>query len=113
MSRKLVYIAAPHSGNGTHFTDDIKGNIEFAKRAARFAINKGVMPFVPHLMYPILLEDNTPEEHALRIEFNHAMLTKCDELWYFTGHGISDGMHQTFEFAKAHGIPVVDIPLKV
>lgn len=51
--KPLVYIASPLSG-------DVEQNLEFARKACRFAIEQEVTPFAPHLLYTQMLDDNSP-----------------------------------------------------
>jgi hypothetical protein len=47
-SRPIVFICSPFAG-------DIEGNMKKAKSYGRFAISEGVVPVIPHLMYPQFL----------------------------------------------------------
>ena len=42
---KLVYIASPYAG-------DIPNNVERAKEYCKQALEQGVIPIAPHLLYP-------------------------------------------------------------
>lgn len=95
---KIVYIASPFAGN-------IATNIAFAKSAAKYAISKGMAPYIPHLTLPAVLNDNDPKERALGIKLNCEILSRCDELWVFRFHGISAGMKTEIDYAKEKGIP--------
>lgn len=94
---KLIYVASPYAG-------DIKRNTEFAKEACRHVMNEGHAFFVPHLLYPSILDDSKPMERQLGIDMGLAMLEHCDELWCY-GDRISHGMMQEIEAAKQLGIP--------
>ena len=50
---KLVYIASPYAG-------DIPNNVERAKEYCKQALEQGVIPVAPHLLYPQFLEDSDP-----------------------------------------------------
>ena len=50
---KLVYIASPYAG-------DIPNNVERAKEYCKQALEQGVVPVAPHLLYPQFLEDSGP-----------------------------------------------------
>lgn len=95
---KIVYIASPFAGN-------IATNVAFAKSAAKYAIAKGMAPYIPHLTLPAVLNDNDPEERALGIKLNCEILSRCDELWVFRYHGISADMKAEINYAKEKGIP--------
>ncbi len=55
---KLVYIASPYAG-------DVQSNTEAAKSYCRAALEEGVVPIAPHLLYPQFLEDSDPAERNL------------------------------------------------
>ncbi len=99
--KPLVYIASPLCG-------DVEKNLEFARRACRFAIEQEVTPFAPHLLYTQMLDDNSPADRQLGIEMGGQMLELCDELW-LCGDRISAGMAGEKELAEQLGIPVRQI----
>ena len=82
--KPLVYIASPLSG-------DVEKNLEFARKACRFAIEQEVTPFAPHLLYTQMLDENSPADRQLGIEMGGQMLELCDVLW-LCGDRISAGM---------------------
>ena len=95
---KVVYIASPLSG-------DVEENLDFARRACRYAISQGAVPFAPHLLYTQMLDDNSPQERQAGIEMGCRMLERCDELW-LCGERISPGMAAEKELAESLGLPV-------
>ena len=54
--KKKVYICAP-------LGEDVQGDLEKAKRFAKYALKCGTAPVVPHF-YALCLNDNTPSERA-------------------------------------------------
>ena len=56
--RHCVFICSPYAG-------DIKTNVDKAKRYLRFAVDKGAIPFAPHLLYPQVMDDHDPDERKL------------------------------------------------
>ena len=50
--KPLVYIASPLSG-------DVERNLEFARKACRYAIEQEATPFAPHLLYTQMLDDSS------------------------------------------------------
>lgn len=95
--RKLVFICSPYAG-------DIEGNVMRAKRYGRFAVTEGVVPIIPHLMYPQFLFDDDKEERKLGIEMGLALLNKCEELWVF-GTQVSQGMAIEIKKPNHKGLP--------
>lgn len=98
----MVYIAAPYSAQNERVIND---NIKTAIWLGRKAIEDGKVPFVPHLMYPMILDDNNPEERKLGIQLDLEVINKCDEFWYLASR-ITKGMQQEIEYAKSKGLEV-------
>lgn len=99
--KPLVYIASPLSG-------DVEQNLEFARKACRFAIEREVTPFAPHLLYTQMLDDSSPADRQLGIDMGNQMLELCDELW-LCGDRISEGMANEKELAEQLGISIHQI----
>lgn len=98
--KPIVYLAGPYSG-------DIDQNIRRIIIAARHAIlQEHVLPIVPHLLFPTILDDENPEERALGLELDMGLIALCEELWYY-GDKITAGMQQELDFAKKHGIKII------
>ncbi len=97
----MVYIASPLSG-------DVEQNLEFARKACRYAIEQDVAPFAPHLLYTQMLDDSSPAERQLGVEMGNQMLALCDELW-LCGDRLSAGMADEKALAEQLGIPVHQI----
>lgn len=96
--RPRVFICSPYAGYQ-------KINSENARRYLRFAVDKGAIPFAPHLLYPQIMNDNDPQERHLALFFGLVWLRTCHEVWVF-GSYISSGMASEIDKAKYHGIPV-------
>ena len=95
---KLVYIASPYAG-------DVQANTEAAKGYCRAALEEGVVPIAPHLLYPQFLEDSDPAERNLGLRAGLELLARCDELWV-CGPEISPGMAREIQFARGLGLPI-------
>ena len=95
---KLVYIASPYAG-------DIPNNVERAKEYCKQALEQGVVPVAPHLLYPQFLEDSDPAERNLGLRAGLELLARCEELWV-CGPEISPGMSREIQFARGLGIPI-------
>jgi hypothetical protein len=90
--RPIVYICSPYAG-------DIEKNVTAARVYSRFAVDKGYIPFAPHLLFPQFLDDNDPKERQLGLFFGNALMSKCAEVWVF-GSNISAGMEAEIKLAK-------------
>ena len=74
--RPIVYICSPYSG-------DVERNVINARRYARFAVDKGMIPLAPHLMFPQFMDDRNEAERDLAMFMDLALLSKCAEIWVF------------------------------
>jgi hypothetical protein len=96
--KPIVFICSPFAG-------EVELNIEKAKRYARFAVDNGAIPIIPHLMYPQFMKDDDSNERKLALEMGLVLLGRCKELWYFGSH-ISDGMVLEINKAKIKEIVI-------
>lgn len=96
--KPCVFICSPYAG-------DTKKNMQNALRYLKYAVDSGTIPFAPHLLYPMVLDESNPAQRELGLFFGMVWLYKCDELWAF-GSYISAGMKAEIDRAKRRGIPV-------
>ncbi len=82
-----------------------KRNISLAKQVCRHAVEKGYVPYAPHLYYPQFLSEGEPDEREMGIIMGMTWLTCCDEIWV-VGTRISEGMSREIAQAKESGIPM-------
>lgn len=87
-----AYICSPLGGN-------VSANIENAKRYARYALECGMAPFIPHF-YALILD-----ERNLCFQAGLSMLWVCDEVWVF-GDEITEDMKSEIRFAEKLNIKV-------
>lgn len=99
---KKVYICSPLGGN-------IMQNIENVKLYARYALECGTAPVVPHFL-ALCLDDNKKEERELGLSAGLSLLWFCDELWVF-GDKISQGMQKEIKFCENLNILIKYIKL--
>jgi len=97
----LVYIASPYAG-------DIENNVEAAKEYCLAAMEEGVTPVAPHLLYPQFLDDGDPAQRNMGLNAGLELLSRCDELW-ICGPELSPGMRREIQFAEALGLPIRQI----
>ena len=96
--KKLVFVSSPFAG-------DINNNVKNAKKYSRFVIDRGAIPFAPHLLFPLFLDDSNAFERSLGIHFGTRLLAKCDEMWVF-GLTITPGMRRELAEAKTHRMKI-------
>ena len=86
----VVYICSKYSG-------DIHTNSNDAKRYSRFAVEQGMIPIAPHLLFPLFMDEKTERDIAMYM--NEVLISRVDELWVF-GNELSSGMKAEVEAAK-------------
>ena len=72
--RPMVYICSPYSG-------DVERNVQKARAYSRYAVDAGVIPIAPHLLFSQFMEEETERDLAMFMDI--AVLSKCKELWVF------------------------------
>lgn len=111
---KRVYIASPLRGTPDPDPEvqalNVARNISVAALLCLFASKDGVAPFAPHLLYPQFLDDSTPADRVMGIRSGMSFLSTCEEMWVYTGLGISEGMRLEIIAANAMGVKVVFDP---
>lgn len=96
--RNLIFVCSPLSG-------DVARNIRRARGFARFTLDQGAVPVVPHLLYPQLLDDEDPVQREIGVRCGLSLLRGCEELWAF-GDRATPGMAREITIARKYGIPV-------
>lgn len=98
----VVYICSKYSGN-------VSQNTERAKEYCRLAVNLGVVPIAPHLLFPQFMSDDNERKRAM--EMDKILLEKCDQMWVFIDEfgDISKGMKSEMEEAKRLNISIIYI----
>lgn len=98
MRDELLYIISPYAG-------DVEGNVAFAIRCCRMAIQQGYTPIAVHLLYPQILNDQDPAERAVGLQLGLNILCHCAAAWV-CGSRISSGMEAEIRAAEQLGIPI-------
>lgn len=99
---KRVFICSRYAG-------DIPRNTATTERLCRKAVEHGCAPFAPHLLYTRFLDDGKNSEREAGIACGLTFMEICDEVWVFTGEGLSDGMRREVDHAQRLGKPVVEM----
>lgn len=94
--RPVVYICSPYAGN-------IDLNTEKARKYSRFAVDNGVIPIAPHLLFPQFMVEES--ERDLAMFMNMVLITKCSELWVFGSH-VSEGMRAEIDKAEQRNMRI-------
>lgn len=96
--RPLVFICSPLAG-------DMERNLQNARRYSKFAVERGVIPFAPHLLFPQFMDDGDKAQRDLGLFFGLVLMGKCDEVWLFGGI-VSKGMRLELAKARKRGMKV-------
>ena len=103
---KLVFICSPYRSDNPDphgRAVEILRNIQMACTGCRIAVERGMIPFAPHLFYPQFLSEETEREAGIKMGMQ--MLSMCEELWVL-GRKVTDGMAKEISYARELGIPV-------
>ncbi|MCD7991365.1 MAG: DUF4406 domain-containing protein [Clostridia bacterium] len=63
---------------------------------------QGGIPVIPHMMYPVFLDDTDQAERRLGMEMGLRLMEVCDCVW-ICGDRVSAGMRQELTFANRIG----------
>jgi len=98
---KKIFVCSPLRGNYNE-------NLDNAKKYTKYVIDKGHIPFTPHIYFTQVLNDGVIKERTQGINLGIKWLSMCDELWYF-GYIISEGMQKEIDMAKELKLIIVNI----
>lgn len=73
--------------------------LRLTKDVAREVALAGHVVLVPHLYYPLFLDDDVEDERAIGISHAVEMLGGCDVVFVHIGDGVSSGMEAEIEEA--------------
>ena len=99
---KRIYVCSRYAG-------DTANNVAVAERLCRKLVEAGQAPFAPHLLYPRFLDDRDLSEREIGIACGLTFMQVCDEVWVYSGNGLSGGMRRELDHAIRLGKPVVEI----
>ena len=94
--------------------EEMNRNIVYARVCAHYILTvMGDAPIISHLLYtqPGILRDEIPEERHLGIEAGLLWGTRAEVTVVGTDLGITDGMREGVDRARAEGRPVEKITL--
>ncbi len=89
------------------YVGEIEHNVRIALGLCRMAVEAGLAPFAPHLLYTQFLDDSDLAQRNLGISLGLRFMDCCDVVWVYVGEGVSDGMRREMERARCLGKPVV------
>lgn len=98
----LVILESPYAG-------DVEANVDYARQCVRDSLLRDEAPIASHLLYtqPGILNDDVPAERERGIAAGLAWGVVAQYTVVYTDRGISRGMRQGIENAKAAKRPVI------
>jgi len=72
------------------------------------AVNSNDIPLSTALYLNQFLDDDVKKERDLGIKFGHEMMEKCDEVYVYKMHEISEGMKKDLIVAKKLGKKIIE-----
>ena len=91
----------------SRYAGDIEHNVRVAQALCRMAVDAGLAPFAPHLLYTQFLDDSNNAQRDLGISIGLRFMETCDVVWVYVGEVVSDGIRRELEHAQSLGKPVV------
>lgn len=91
----------------SRYAGDVEHNVRVALALCRMAVESGLAPFAPHLLYTQFLDDDDPAQREVGITLGLRFMEVCDVVWVYVGEGVSDGMRRETEYARRLGKPIV------
>jgi len=106
MKSLKIYVAGPYTPRASDLHDAPRiahRNTMRAIRAGIRIIEKGHIPFIPHLTHFIHLETRKPLPATFYYEYDMTWLKHCDALLYL---GDSKGADRELGWARKHGLKI-------
>lgn len=88
------------------FAGDVERNVKYAKLCLADSLKRGEAPFLSHLLYTLVLDDNEPEQRKQGIEAGLEWGKEADLRAVYVDYGISEGMKLGIEAAKKLRQPI-------
>ena len=90
--------------------DPAQPELDFAQMTKdvtrELALGGDVIPISTGVHYNMMLDDNDPHERARGIDCGIEVLKRCDAMWVYRQHGLSEGMLKEITFCESHGIKI-------
>lgn len=107
---KRVIIESP-LGNRPYGTrcspEEYEANVKYARKALADSLRRqDEAPFGSHIIYPLCLDDATPEERKLGMEAGFCWGEKADLIAVYMDRGLTAGMILGIEKHQKNNIPI-------
>ena len=100
-----VIIESPYKPD-QHNGRDLFQNLAYARDCMSNSLSRGESPFVSHLLYTQVLDDDIPEERHLGMSSALEWYAVADLCAVYIDRGISEGMASGIKHAKEIGLTV-------
>lgn len=100
---KFVIIESPYSAKSERA---LYKNVRFARSCMLDSLNRGEAPFLSHLLYTQVWDDNDPRLRAAGINAGLEIGKRADKTIVYTNLGISEGMSYGIRAAEEAGRPI-------
>ena len=88
------------------FAGDVERNVKYAQLCLADSLKRGEAPFLSHLLYTLVLDDNDPKQRKQGIEAGLEWGKVADLRAVYVDYGISEGMKLGIEAAKKLRQPI-------
>ncbi len=99
---KVIFVSSPFAPRGMWTREE---NVALAKKLCKIVLGLGHIPLAPHLLFPQFLDDDKPLERDMGLMSSIALVSRCDEVWYYPKREVSFGMQKEIEKAEQEKIP--------
>jgi len=82
---KRIIIESPYAG-------EVERNIEYARKCMIDSLKRNESPFLSHLLYTQVLDDEIPEERSIGISAGYEWWSATDKIVFYLDYGITPGM---------------------
>ncbi len=106
MNRRVI-IESPFAGSEFYSHDEA---VAYAKRALLHSICLGEAPIAFHLMYPAVLDDESPVDRRLALAAQFQWQAQADLIAIYTDYGISSGIRDALEHYHNHTVKLARAP---
>jgi hypothetical protein len=103
MTHRRVIIESPYAADTTA---GIEENLIYARCCIRDSLLRSEAPLAPHLVYPLVFDDNIQTERTMGIRAGLTWAEVADATVAYVDHGISEGMQIAIDDATRAGRPV-------
>lgn len=101
---KISYICSPYRAKNE---EQKQKHIEYARELMRGIFYCDLLPIVPHLLYPQVLDDNDKFERIMALNLCEEWIVKSDVIYVGNRYGISEGMKQEIALAEKLGKEII------